>query len=101
MFDVTLFYGIAVTEEVQKDLNRANPNALPVFINNDSEYLHECVVKGIRYIGKYVEVPAEMETFELLGANIESLVSKLIPNFSTEAHPLSVIATVKQPAPTT
>ncbi|SCA62607.1 Uncharacterized protein SCG7086_AB_00440 [Chlamydiales bacterium SCGC AG-110-P3] len=97
MFDISLFLGLPVTEAIQKGLNRANPHALPLFINNDSDYLHEYVTKGIRYIGKFVDAPANMSTLELSSKNIESLVCKLIPDFSIQEFPLYVVATVNQP----
>ena len=98
MFDVNLFLGVENTRELETLINKANPHAVSIFINNDSEYLQKCIYQNKLYIGKIMSVPTELSNIDLLEANIESLFRKFIPEFSLSTFPLKVLATTQQTA---
>lgn len=85
--EVSLFIGYPVDDRLCNLLERANPHACTLFINNESDYLHEIIHSGVRYLGKKTEQPTTVDTFELLAANASSLLSKLVPDYTVPKSP--------------
>jgi hypothetical protein len=97
MFDVTLFIGVEISDDLKRALAAANPAAIDIFINNGSEYLQEATLSGVHYLGKIIEAPAGLETCSLVASNVETLLQKIIPTFSSKIDQLRLIATLKEP----
>jgi len=92
MFSASLFFGFEMTPELQDALSRVNPALLSMFVDSSSEYLQECQFRNLRYLGKEIESPLDLGSMEAIGTHVESLVKRLIPDFSSKKHPLLLIA---------
>jgi hypothetical protein len=101
MFDVTLFLGFEVTPDFAKKLRSVNPNAAALFIDNNSDYLHECLIGERRYLGKFVEAPLKLDQLDPVEQNVQSLIKRLVPEFSTHQYPLILLATTATKAKAT
>lgn len=89
---VCLFVGYAVDEEFQQALGRANPHALDLFINNNSDYLHRLEGKEGVFLGKFLGRLENLNALEALEANVKSLLLKLVPTLSFQERCLQVVA---------
>jgi hypothetical protein len=92
MFSASLFFGFSLSPSLEKALKATNPALVAMFIDNESDYLHECNLKGLRYLGKRVEVPADLSHIESLATHLESLMKRLVPAFSRDEYPLLLVA---------
>ncbi len=78
MFDLQLFLGIKLSQELKKELSRANPYKVKTFINNDSsEYLQERSYEGEIYLGKPLEACPKFSELKQVQNNIESIICLL------------------------
>ena len=98
MLEPHLFIGFAVDDEIEKGLHRANPHAVDLFIQNNSEYLHEAHAADTRYLGKYLTAAHNIEQLRMVENNIASLITKLVPNFDPTATTPVLFAVAKEPA---
>jgi hypothetical protein len=88
MLQPQLFFGFPVDDEVDKELRRADPNALGFFLNNDSEYLHETVFQGVRHIGKRIGQIQNIAALDGQTSHLYSLFTKLLPQATFPAEKL-------------
>lgn len=92
MFDTSLFIGIPVDATLAQAIEGLNPHKRELFIANGSDYLHEAVFEGQRYLGKCLDKVQEMSQFELIEANIVSLITKLFPDYPAKEKALLLFA---------
>ncbi|MFT4553098.1 MAG: hypothetical protein ACI9S8_001733 [Chlamydiales bacterium] len=96
ILDLKLFFGFEVEASLEDALTKANSHAVQLFINNSSEYLHEVIYEGKRYIGKFVGQITSPPELELLQANIYSITKKLAPNHNFILNPAVLLVTTEQ-----
>lgn len=83
-----LFLGFPLSSEFASKLEKTNPYAVSLFIQEKGDYLHEVNFKNGKYLGKFVNNLADFSELELLEANIFSILKKLVPNYPYEQNPL-------------
>lgn len=88
MYNAQLFLGFPANKDFNLALQKVNPAVLAMFIQDNESYLSEITWEGSRYIGKYLDHVADLQTLELLEANIYSLLKKLVPDFPCRQIPL-------------
>ncbi len=93
MFEAVLFLGLQVTPEIEKCLAQANPHAVKLFVDNNSNYLHHADHDGQRYLGKQLETVATFASLELVEHNVLSLLRKLLGENWTVNQPMLLFAT--------
>lgn len=91
MFKTTLFLGLPITPTFEISLKQANPGLLALFTKGGSDYLEYCDVRGQRFLGKTLGDSAELGRIELVEANICSLISRLVPDYSSKHTPLVIV----------
>ena len=90
MFETALFLGLAIDEPLKKTLDKLNPHMKQLFIQNGSEYLHCTDRDGCDFLGKRLDKVQEISRFELLEANIKSLIKKLAPDYPLDERELTL-----------
>lgn len=93
MFEAVLFLGIPVDEKLQSHIDKANPNAVKLFVNNESDYLHEVDNGSTRYVGKVLETVTNVSSLELVEANVLSLLRRLLGETWSSSEPMVLFAT--------
>jgi len=93
VFNLSLFLGFPVNRSFEDALSQIDPKVLKLYISEQSDnYLREIAFEGTRYVGKYAGEIAEVADITLLEKNIQSILSKMIPNPLIENMPLAVFA---------
>lgn len=90
-FNAHLFLGFPIDDVLARKLNNVSPAVLNSFISEDSNYLKDIEIDGIRYLGKFVETYTKLRDLELLEANIYSLLAKIEPNHLFYLTPLVLL----------
>ena len=88
MYSYTLFFGFPVDPLFEKELSKVNPHMLDQFIQTGGDHLEERVHLEMRYLGKDLGSLADLQTIELLEANIFSILKKIVPDFEYNEIPL-------------
>lgn len=88
MSDVRLFLGFPIENSFSEELEKINPAIKILFIQDSGNYLQEVLYHRKRYLGKFTEPFPDSPAFELLEANIYSLLHKLVPNYPYKSTPL-------------
>jgi len=94
MFDMQLFLGLKIDENLEAELKNTNPNLVEYFINSTDEYLHEIEHQGERFLGKFLGNIVELAHIPLIENNIHSIITKLTPKHTK--RPLVVLAVTKK-----
>lgn len=90
MYSAQLFLGFPVDKTFAMALQKANPAILAIFIQDNENYLREITWQDTRYFGKYVGKAADLNTLDMLEANIYSLLKKLVPEYPCLQVPLTL-----------
>jgi hypothetical protein len=96
ILDLQLFFGFQVDVSFEDALNKANSHTVKLFINNNSQYLHEVFHEGKRYIGKFVGQASDPQALELLQANIFSIAKKLTPDYDFSTNLAVLLVTTAE-----
>lgn len=86
MFDLKIFLGFPRNEAFQKEIKRANPYLLSLFIGKE-DYLRELDHDGLPYLGKYLPSFPTIEQLEDLEKHLVSLLHKLAPSYPFASTP--------------
>jgi hypothetical protein len=95
LVDLQLFFGVPLTEDLEKSLGQVSLKFREVFIQPTEEYLREITHRDQRYIGKFIGDFADLPQLELAETHIYSILSKLVPNYPFKSLPLIVFPTNK------
>lgn len=95
-FNPALFLGISVDSKFQQKLALLNPDLKALFIQKNDSYLQEFFFKECLYLGKFIEKSANLAEFQLIFANICTLIQKLVPDFVINESELMIIPTTKE-----
>ena len=90
MFESRLFLGYPIRGPFQKEYQNLNQEILDIFIQPNSVYLEKIQFNGTTYLGKYVPVISNLQSLELLEANVYILLKKLHPSFPFQDTPLTL-----------
>lgn len=91
MFDARLFLGFSVDANLKKQLDGANHNILKYFINDTGEYL--CLTSSHEedFIGKILGDEVNLKDLELIEANINSIITKILPEHNSQNYPMRIV----------
>jgi len=83
--DVSLFLGFPVDASLAAGIEKLDQRIAQLFIDGkEFDYLKERSHQNMRYLGKFADVPVDVNSLFLLEANIYSLLKKIFPQYSTE-----------------
>ena len=89
MLDYQFFLGFPLDSAYKEQLNNISQPLHSLFIQNGSdEYLKQIDYENTSYLGKNLAIVTDIQSIELLEANIYSLLRRLIPHYSYEKHSL-------------
>lgn len=88
---VRLFLGYPLNEICSQKLAIADFAVKSTFIRPEEPYLQELEFEGTQYIGKYAGESTDLESLELLEANIYSLIKKLLVDYPCDKTSLVLL----------
>jgi len=89
--EASLFYGIECHSSFQERLKQVPERILNFIIQDHSDYLQQISYEGKIFLGRRLGEMTDLHALELLDRSLESLVLKLIPDYSREAAPFVLI----------
>lgn len=92
LINSSLFLGFPVDEPFLSALEKNKPDYISLFIHSGDAYLEDVQFQGVRYLGKYVNNEEPITQFELLEANIFSLLKKLAADYDFSSSNLVLFA---------
>lgn len=90
MLKPKLFLGLSITKTISNAVQKSGKSEL--ILRSDSRHLQTIELSGKKYIGKFAEVPVDMESVKLLQVNVASLLQKLILEITIDPSQLELIA---------
>lgn len=94
--ELQLFFGFPVDDIFKSSLKKLDPQLTSLFINNNSDYLHEIVYEKRQYLGKFIGKTSTPNNLELLQKNIYSIAKKLAPSYNFISNPAVLLATTQK-----
>jgi hypothetical protein len=90
MYSARLFLGFPITSEFSSFLEQVDPKVLDLFIKDEENYLKKLKINEVSFLGKCVDNSIDLDSLELLEANIFSLIKKLVPIYPYSLNPLKL-----------
>lgn len=87
-----LFFGFCLDEAFMKDLAKANPYQVSIFLGPKSEHLAVREAHGKRWAGKVLEPNCSTENLDVLQEHITSIARKLVPTAQFKTRPALLLA---------
>jgi hypothetical protein len=81
MFDLKLFFGIVIDQEMKAHLEEVSPFLKNALIQNNEDYLQEITFENVTYLGKNLGKFINAQNLDMVEKNIISLLQKLLPNY--------------------
>lgn len=92
VFNIPLFFGFFLDENLQTKIKEINPYQENLFLNDQTgNYLQGLVYDNQNLIGKWIGSITTLQQLKLLENHIYSILAKVIPTFDAKNYPLMII----------
>ncbi len=98
MDEPQLCYGIMCSASFQELLKEVPERIFNFIVQDHPDYLQKMTHGGKEFLGRNLGLETNLSALELIHHSLESLVRRLIPDYSSEEFPFVLVALINEPS---